>query len=205
MDPEYIGSKAIPKLSELLPELPPELLPVPELAPLDELDPAPEPLPEEDEPEPLPEEEEVLSVPPPSDGPAPPFELEQAGNAAIATARTAITQDFLPTIPTDPRVYERRPSTTSAASAEPSSSRAARRRSGTATTAGYVRRMRTTIGALLFLGIAACGGESTEEMTSSPTCAQLSAVPDASCPTVGLSCGEYANNTNGICACSDAG
>jgi hypothetical protein len=65
--------------------------------------------------------------------------------------------------------------------------------------------MRTTVGALLFLGIAACGGEGTVEMTSAPTCAQLGAAPDASCPTVGFSCGEYANNTNGICACIDAG
>ena len=83
-------------LSELTPELPPEVLPVPAAPPLDELDPAPEPPPEEDEREPPPpEEEEVLSVLPPSDGPTPPFEPEQAESAAIAAVRAPITQDFL--------------------------------------------------------------------------------------------------------------
>src|SRR5579859_1206214 len=85
-------------LSELIPELLPELPSVPDAAPVDELDPAPEPLPEDDEPEPLPEEEEALSVSP-SDGPAPSFEPEQAGNAAIAAAKAPITQEFSRTMP----------------------------------------------------------------------------------------------------------
>lgn len=83
--------------SELIPELLPELPSVPDAAPVDEPDPAPEPLPEE-EPEALPEEEEVLSVSP-FDSPTPPFEPEQAGSAAIAAVRTAITKDFLSTTP----------------------------------------------------------------------------------------------------------
>jgi len=133
-------------LSELTPELLPELPSVPDAAPVDELDPVPEPLPEEDEPEPLPDEpeplpeedepeappeedEEMLPVDPPSHAPAPSFEPEHAVNAPIAVARTAISQEFLSTIPTVFAFYERRPSTISIVSARPSASLAARLRS----------------------------------------------------------------------------